>query len=267
MGQVVEVPDDRYGQQTIRTWEPTDQSRAHIVLVHGLAEHSGRYEQTAQLLAKAGFTVTAPDLFGFGMSGGPRGDVQNWSHYWDQVERLITNADGSVILMGHSMGGLICAGYLLNSRRQPSYAILSAPAIGGGAWWQRAFAPILARLSPKAMVPNNLDGAQLSRDPEVGVAYFADPLVYTKSSARLGAAIFAAQDFVSDHLDSWEVETLVLHGGSDTIVPPVSTVGLGELSAVARRLYPKLRHEIFNEPEGPELVGEVVDWINEHLDG
>lgn len=261
MGQISEVADSKYRQQAIRSWNPDGQPTARIVLIHGLAEHSGRYERTAGLLADAGFEISAPDLFGFGMSGGRRGDIEEWSDYWDQIERLISSSDAPLVLMGHSMGGLISAGYVLSGRPQPQCAVLSAPAFGGGAWWQKAMAPLLAKIAPKAMIPNNLDGSQLSRDPAVGETYFSDPLVFTKTSARLGAALFAAQARVAAMTADWRVPTLLLHGGADTIVPPASTVGFGELGSVERRLYPKLRHEVYNEPEGPDLVGEVIDWI------
>lgn len=254
------------GRQALRTWDPPGTEKGRVVLVHGLAEHSGRYERVGDLLAGAGFGVVAPDLYGFGMSDGSRGDVSDWAAYLDQVEHAMELGTGAPrVLIGHSMGGLICANYLIEDRPRPDMAVLSAPALGGGAAWQRALAPVLGAIAPGAKVPNALKGSQLSRDPAVGEAYFADPLVYTKTSARLGAAIFKAQSEVQSRLERLQTPCLVLHGGLDTIVPPASTVGLGELPSVERRLYPQLRHEVYNEPEGPELVGEVIDWINRQL--
>ncbi len=260
--------DDVYGHCFSTTWSPpTGEPTATIILVHGLAEHAGRYQRTGSLLAEAGFRVVAPDLYGFGQSGGDRGYVEEWGHYWDQIEVFVVNAkkNGAVVLMGHSMGGLLCAGYLAEQRPTPDLAILSAPALGGGAWWQKKAAPIVARLAPKMMIPNGLNAEQLSRDPDVGEAYFADPLMVLSTAGKLGAALFSAQEHVLANLDKIDTPALVMHGGADTIVPARTTVVFEDLPGFERRLYPKLRHEILNEPEGPELVSEIASWINERL--
>lgn len=259
----------KYGHQVIRSWKPGNAPVAAVLLLHGIAEYSGRYEQVGELLAEAGFDVHCPDLFGFGESGGRRADIENWSDYFDQVqdhiETMKSDAETPVVLLGHSMGGLIALGYLLSERPQPDLAILSAPAIAGGAGWQRLLAGPLARLAPTLAVSNNLDGDRLSRDPEVAELYFADPLVITRTTTRLGNEMFKAQDAVSEVLGNLRVPTLVIHGGSDRIVPPASSVQLGELPGVERRLYPKLRHEMFNEPEGPEVIGDIVEWLRANL--
>lgn len=254
-----------YGTELIRLWAPKSQPIGTIVLVHGIAEHSGRYKRTGELMAASGFKVVAPDLFGFGQSGSNRADVEQWEHYWDQIERLVGDAEDPVILMGHSMGGLVALSYALSGRKPPRLLVLSAPAIGGGAAWQKALAPVIARIAPGMLIPNGLKGEHLSRDSDVVEAYFADPLVFTKTTARLGNHLFSTQADVASKLGSLSIPTLVLHGGADMIVPPVSTAGLGEIDGVERRLYPKLRHEILNEPEGPELVSEIVAWINKEL--
>jgi acylglycerol lipase len=254
--------DGTYGIELIREWVPPNTPEiATIVLVHGIAEHSGRYERSGELLARNGFKVVAPDLFGFGQSGGDRADIERWDDYWGQVERLVEAAESPVILMGHSMGGLIALSYALSGRTRPQLLVLSAPAIGGGAAWQKAVAPVIARLAPGMLIPNGLKGEQLSRDPEVAEAYFADPLVFLKTTARLGNHLFSTQADVASTLGNLSIPTLVMHGGADTIVPPVSTAALGEIDVVERRLYPKLRHEILNEPEGPDLVAEIVEWV------
>jgi alpha-beta hydrolase superfamily lysophospholipase len=114
-------------------------------------------------------------------------------------------------------------------------------------------------------MPNNLDGSLLSRDPEVAELYFADPLVITSTTARLGNYMFKAQKAALETLDRLRVPTLVVQGGADRVVSPASTAVLGDLPSVERRLYPKLRHEIFNEPEGPDLVEEVAEWLRGQL--
>ena len=261
---VAAVPNQDFGVELVRDWVPEDEPRATVVLVHGLAEHSGRYERTGSLLSDAGFWVRSFDLRGAGGSGGSRWDIEDWGLYHDQIQ---THAEWAktqsvpVVLMGHSMGGNLVLGYALSSRPKPDLVVASAPALGGGAAWQRILAGMFSKLAPRLAVPNQLRGEQLSRDPRVAEAYFADPLVYTKSTTRLGAALFEAMDDVKENVHLLRIPTLVLHGGDDSIVPPESTEILEAVPVVERRVYPGLRHEILNEPEGPEIVEEIVEWI------
>lgn len=261
-------PMKGFGIEQVREWVPESAPKAVVVLVHGIAEHSGRYERTGSLLSDAGFLVRSFDLIGFGASGGARGDITDWSLYHDQIERHVSWARDQgvpVVLMGHSMGGNLAAGYVLSGKPAPDLLVLSAPALGGGAGWQRALAGVFSKIAPTVGMPNSLKGEQLSRDPAVGEAYFADPLVYAKTTPRLGAALFAAMSEVTENASRIDIPTLVLHGGVDTIVPPQSTAILGEVPGVERRLYPGLHHEILNEPEGPELVAEIVTWVSARI--
>lgn len=261
-------PHPEIGTELIRDWEPEGEARAYIILVHGIAEHSGRYERTGSLLSRAGFWVRGFDLIGSGGSGGRRWDIDDWSRYHDQVQSHVVWARESakpVVLMGHSLGGAIALGYVLSDRPKPDLLVLSAPALAGGAPWQRALAPALARLSPTLAIPNFLDGDQLSRDPAVAEAYFADPLVVTKSTCRFGANAFEEIDRLNREVARLDIPTLVFHGGDDRLVPTHTSEVLGELENVERKVYEGLRHETLNEPEGPEVVADVVDWLEARL--
>lgn len=262
------VPNPSFGVELVRDWESGDGAKATVVLVHGLAEHSGRYERTGSLLAAAGFHVRSFDLRGAGGSGGRRWDIEDWAQYLEQIQRHVDWAASSpapVVLMGHSMGGTLVLDYAGSGRPLPDMLVVSAPALIGGARWQRALAAILARMMPTLHVPNLLKGEQLSRDPAVGEAYFSDPLVHTSSTARFGAQAFAAIDRTRGSVPNLDLPIFVVHGGSDTILPPGSTAFMGDLDKVDRRLYPGLRHEVLNEPEGPQVVADIVEWIKARL--
>lgn len=260
-------PSPDGGAQLVREWDPVGTVRGDIVLVHGIGEHSGRYARPGSLLAEGGYRVRGYDLLGFGASSGGRGDIAKWSLFLDQVEGHIKAArtpGRPLVLMGHSMGGLIALDYALSERPRPDLLVLSAPAIGGGKPWQKSLAPFLGRTFPTLSLPTRVRGDQLSRDPAVGEAYFADPQVLTKATMRLGAGLFSAQDRVVAALGSLTVPTLVIHGGIDTLVPTESSAMLASLPTVERRVFGDLRHETFNEPEGPSVIAEVIDWIDSH---
>jgi alpha-beta hydrolase superfamily lysophospholipase len=201
---------------------------------------------------------------GFGASSGERGDISRWSLFLDQLEGNLesTRTEGRpLILMGHSMGGLIALDYALAERPHPDLLILSSPLLAGGKAWQISLVPRLARLFPGLRLPVEITGDQLSRDPRVGEVYFQDPLVLTKVSVRLGASILSAQKRVLSALEGLVIPTIVIHGGEDHLVPTMCSQALTTVPCVVRRVFPDLRHETLNEPEGPEVVAEIIDWI------
>jgi acylglycerol lipase len=262
-------PNQDFGTELVREWIPDGDPKATVVLVHGLAEHSGRYERPGQMLADAGFHVRSFDLVGAGGSGGRRWHAEEWDQYHDQVATHVSWAREQgkpVVLMGHSLGGLISLGYLIDDYPEPDLAVLSAPSLAGGAAWQRVLAPVLGRIAPTLRIPNSFEGEHLCRDPAVAEAYFADPLVITRSTAGFGASVFDEIDRVRDGYYRLDVPTYVFHGGDDVLVPTHCSEILEDLDNVDRRVYEGLRHETMNEPEGPQVVADLIEWLNEKLD-
>jgi len=244
----------------------------HVLLVHGLGEQSGRYDHVGEHLARAGLAVDAFDLRGTGGSGGRRGHVERWSRFHDDLgERLaaVRTAAGTdpVILYGHSMGGLIVAGYLLDDRPKPDLAVLGSPGLDSTiASWKKRLAPIVARVAPTLAIPNDIRPETLSRDPSVGSDAAADPRNGTSSTARFGAEGLAAQARVrGDARRGFGVPTLVIHGEDDGLVPVRASAVLSEAPGVERRTYPGLRHELHNEPEGPAILDDVIAWIRDRV--
>jgi alpha-beta hydrolase superfamily lysophospholipase len=256
--------------QLERRWPVIGNAWCEMVLVHGLGEHSGRYERVGQLFADAGIAVTAFDLRGHGRTDGRRAYVESFDAFLDDVEDHIGRArkrDRPVVLLGHSLGGLIATTYAVSGRPAPDRLVLSAPALDAATpRWQRLAAPFLSRKVPKLALSNPIDVSQLSRDPKVGEAYLADPLVTTRSTTRLGAEVFATMETTKRRLMRLEIPTLIVHGGEDTLVRTEFSEAFGTHPDVTRRVYPGLRHEVFNEPEGPEVVREVIDWLEQELE-
>jgi alpha-beta hydrolase superfamily lysophospholipase len=256
-------------EQLRRHWTPTGNPRAAMLLVHGIGEHSGRYEHVGAAFADAGIGVLAFDQRGFGASGGRRAYVDSFSEYLDDVETLIAERralDVPVVLMGHSLGGLVAISYLVSDRPQPDLAVLSSPAISAEIpAWQRVLAPVLGTVLPRLKVPADFDGSILTRDEAAQLAYESDPLRVAWSTARLGREAFRAMKTVGVTLDRLRLPTYVLHGGSDTLVPPAASEPLASLPNVTRRVWDGLRHECMNEPERGEVLDEIVAWLDTQL--
>ena len=252
----------------VRQWLPEGRPWLHVLLVHGLGEHSGRYEAVAAQMTAAGMAVHAYDHRGNGGSEGARGDVGAWSQLHDDLEDRLAEvrrqaAGLPVALYAHSMGGLIAAGYCLSGRPRPSVVVLSAPGFDSTlAAWKKALAPWLARVWPGLRLPNDVDPATLSRDPEVGKAVARDPQCGTTSTVRFGAAGFAEQQRVRPLLSQGlGVPTLVMHGEDDGLVPVEASAPLQGAPGVERRTFPGLRHELHQEPEGQAVVAAAIDWL------
>ena len=249
-----------------RHWESTSEPWATVLIVHGVLEHSGRWERTGRLFAESGLDVWAFDLVGHGGSGGKRGHVDHWNEFLAATHSLVEELreeSRPIVLLGHSNGAHIALSGALSEHPDADLLVLSAPpaTCHGLAKWQELVSLVMAPIVPKLLIPANLKGEQLSRDPSVGDAYFADPLVSTKATVRMGWEAFSAIRENAKQLHRLQVPTYVIHGGADTIVPAKCSAAMADLPTVERKLYPKLRHELFNEPEGPEVVADVIDWL------
>ncbi len=244
---------------------------ASMVLVHGLAEHCGRYEHVGAQFARAGIDVQGFDLRGFGGSGGPRASIDRWSQFHDDLEeRLVAirsrNPARPIVLLGHSMGGLVALGYVLDGRARPDLLVLSAPAIGAKIpLWQRALVASLRKVALNMALANRLDPDDLSCVAAVGEQYMRDPLNQHKSTVRFAHAAFGEQRRVAASLDRLAIPTLVVHGSDDQIVPTEASAPLERQPGVTRKIYPGLRHELHNEVIGPQVVEDELTWIRDRV--
>src|SRR5262249_1331109 len=130
---------------------------------------------------------------------------------------------------------------------------------------RRALAGVLNRVAPGTAVANDLDGNDLSHDPAVAAAYRTDPLNVHRTTVGFGVRAFREQERVLAAIDRLAIPTFVIHGGDDRVVPPGHRGVRTANPAVTRRVYPNLRHEMHNEPEGPKVIDDVVGWLRETL--
>jgi alpha-beta hydrolase superfamily lysophospholipase len=258
-----------------RHWTADGDPWATALIVHGLSEHSGRYERVGGWLSSAGIDVRAYDQRGWGGSGGPRGDVVRWDDLLDDLAERVAAAHAlaggrPLVLYGHSMGGLVVTGYALSDRPLPDLLVLSAPGIDSThPRWVRLLSSVGGAVVPTMRPPiGSHDGSRLSRDPAVGAAFAVDPLAVHAPTARFGARAFTAQkraraaiDRLAASGEPFPVRTLVIHGTGDRIIPCECTERFERFPNVTRRTYPDLRHELHNEPEGKAIVGDVIAWL------
>lgn len=252
----------------VREFVPKSPAWGALLLVHGIGEHSGRYQHVGAFFAESGLRVVAFDHRGHGASSGQRAHVQHFEEYLADVALHMEGLHGAagdspVFLFGHSLGGLIAARYALDHvAPMPDKLVLSAPALAAATpGWQRALAPVLSRVVPRwsFAAPVALD--QLSTDPAIGRAYHRDPLVIRTATARLGQQIFEAMGAAQERLSQLKVPTLVIHGGDDTLVPTRATEVIGTLPTVTRKVYPGVRHELHNAPEQAQVLGDVLAFL------
>jgi alpha-beta hydrolase superfamily lysophospholipase len=261
----VEFITTKHGHKlATRSW-PVADPVASVLLVHGAAEHSGRYDHVAEHLNARGLSVSSYDTRGHGQSEGARLHVETWSDYLDDLSDRLADlgSDRPLVLYGHSTGGLVALDYVIQRiDPRPAALVVTNPLLASTApRWKQTLAPVLARFAGTAKLPMGLRSEQLSRDPAVGEKYFADPLVLTRATAQWGAEVLLAIERVQEGSDRIDIPTLVKTSGQDTIVPPSSSLRLTESPSVTRILYPTLRHEVHNEPEGAEVVDAIADWI------
>ncbi|RJO69051.1 alpha/beta hydrolase [Nocardia panacis] len=252
-----------------------DQPAGVLVLVHGVAEHSGRYDHVGKAFAAAGFAVYALDHAGHGRSAGHRANIGSIDSAADNVAALLDLARGAhpglpAFLVGHSMGSLIVLYLATRAPLDVAGIVVSAPplVIPVGNPIQRALAPLLSRFTPNLGVLK-LDSSMISRDPAVVAAYDADPLVYRGMlPARTGAEILAATGAVKQRLAKLTVPVLVLHGAADALADPTSADlierGSGATDLTVIR-YDGLYHEVFNEPERDRVLADAITWLTAHL--
>ncbi|MFQ5417755.1 MAG: alpha/beta hydrolase [Myxococcota bacterium] len=258
-----------------RSWLPAEPERV-LLVVHGLAEHSGRYDHFGAWFAARNAAVHAYDQRGHGRSAGVRGYVRRFSEFLDDLDAVLRYVRGlhpglPVCLVGHSMGGLVVSAF--TRERQPDVA---AVVTSGAALKLRPdvstgsvrMARLLSRVLPRLRFEVAFDPADLAGDPEVGRKYLDDPLVFRKITVSLAREIFGAIERTGGGGADVRLPMLMLHGEADPICPVEGSCAFFEdLPHAGKRLhtYPGLLHEIFNEPSHEKVFEDLQRWLDERM--
>jgi acylglycerol lipase len=258
-------------------WLPEGEPRAVLLIVHGLAEHSGRYMNLVNRFVPQGFAVYGIDHLGHGRSEGRRLALERFADYTEPLKVFSAmvrcwQPGRPVFLVGHSMGGLIGATYLLTNQEELAGAILSGPAImaPGHIPAMTIFAGrLLSVLFPSVGIVERLTAEEICRDPAVVAAYIADPLVYQgKITARLGAEMLGAMEHIRKEAGRIRLPLLIVQGEADRLVNPAGAQVLFDgVASPDKRLivYEGFYHEVFNEPEHDRVLSDVERWLEAHL--
>jgi len=259
-----------------QAWLPEGNVKAVLLVVHGLGEHSGRYMNVVNHFVPLGYAVYGLDHIGHGKSEGMREVVERFEDYTDTLTIYYNMVKGwqtgkPVFLLGHSMGGLIAAYYLLDHQADFRGAVISAPGIKVSASISQAaitIGKILSVLAPKAGVLA-LDVNGISRDPEVVTAYVNDPLVFHgKTPARLAAELVKTMSRVTAEVDKSTLPFIIVQGGQDKLVDPAGAQMLYDKASSKDKtikVYDGLYHEVFNEPERARVLKDVETWLAAHV--
>ncbi|MFV1988865.1 MAG: lysophospholipase [Gemmatimonadota bacterium] len=269
----------------LHEWSPESESRAGLLLIHGVGEHGARYDTFARGLAGRGIHVFGFDHRGHGRSDGPRVHVDRWDRYLADARELTGHVSSRVpdvplFVYGHSMGALICLGLAIAAGQQ---AVASPPTtetpkvrgwIVSGTGIQPtgiakphlvAIARLLSGVLPRLSLDLGVAAETLSHDPEVVSAYSADPLVQKRASVRWGTEALDAIDFIKQHAGAIADPLLVIHGEDDPLARADGSRWLADVVAGATLIiYAGALHEPHNDPTVATVSADVADWIEAH---
>ena len=268
-------------------WHPAPSEgpdRGTVVVAHGFGEYLDRYGHIIRSLTGHGYTVVGLDHRGHGRSEGDRARIRRFDDFVADLDLVVTMArevaarrsatPRAPFLFGHSMGGLIATRYVLALPDQASLAglILSSPALrlnpdlSGPAL---RLTGLLARIAPT--LPVRRSGGGLSSDPEIGRRWEADPLLnHAPTSVQMAWQLAAAARSARFHLGEIALPLLLFYGEADTVVDPAGSRFLAERASstdLTVRPWAGLLHETFNEPNGAEVIAEMVAWLDARTGG
>jgi alpha-beta hydrolase superfamily lysophospholipase len=264
------------GQQLfLRDW-PLAKARGAVLIVHGLGEHSGRYQRLATWFNQRGYAVRSYDQRGHGQTPGRRGALRHAADLLEDLATVYTDYAGSQVhaplLLGHSMGGLVAARTVLDGRLAPPALLLSSPALRS--WepaWRVQLARALTPVAPNLPLRNGLDSSQLSHDPQVAADYRGDPLRHSWITPRLADFIFREGASCIADAAALAQPTLLLVADSDALVDPSGSRAFARKAApsgqLTARFFSTLYHELFNEaePGRSQVLRQLADWLGRHM--
>lgn len=258
----------------VQDWplDATSPKRGVVLLVHGLGEHVGRYDHVARKLNSWGFAVRGYDHWGHGESNGAPGSLPTDTRLLDDLVELVDatraehGANTPLILLGHSLGGLVVGRFVSLGLRPVDGLVMSSPALDPGlSAFQKLLVAVLPKLVPNLRVGNGLNPQLISHDPAVVAAYTQDPKVHDRISARLARFIAEGGPATLALAPQWKVPTLLMYAGADKLVNPNGSrqfAATAPQAIVQTKCFDALYHEIFNELDAEPVFDVLKAWLN-----
>jgi lysophospholipase len=247
------------------------EARFLVVAVHGYAAHLGGYRHVAAALAAAGIASTYFDCRGHGRSTGSRGHCRRFGEYLDDLALVVARAREARpglpwALLGHSHGGLIAAEAVLQGRLEPDRLVLAAPHLGlrmKVPAWKLSLAPLMSLVWPGLAMASGLRPEEVTRNPAAVERVRTDPLVHHVATSRWFMEARQAQAHARGAAATLATPTLLLVAGGDRIVDNDAITAFAEAAArvLTVRRYEALYHELFLEPEWPQVVADISHWL------
>ena len=259
-----------------QSWLPEGNPNAVLLVIHGIAEHSGCYSNLVNYFVPKGYAVYSFDLRGHGKSDGTRSYIERFSYYLDDVKTYFDivrkqNPNTKIFLVGHSMGSTIAVAYTVEHQSELSGLIVSGTTLKAGNSINKAsilMAKILSVLVPKMGVAS-LDANGISRDKAVVEAYVNDPLVYIgKLRARWGTELLKTMEKLKSKISELSLPILIMQGSADHISDPSSSKMLFDgVTSKDKTLkyYDGFYHEIFNDPDRQQVFFDMEAWLKLHI--
>lgn len=252
--------------------DKVDNAKAVVIFVHGICEHLGRYDYLKDRFNNEGYNVYRYDARGHGKSEGVRGGLSNFDDYLEDLNILVDmvkndNKNLKLVLLGHSMGGLVATAYTCKYHDKVDYLVLSGacnvcPSMASSLKY------LPYNLMGKLKYANKL-GDGVCSVKEVVEAYNNDPLVLKKVSFRLlGCAFVGGTKYVNKNIKNITCPTIVMHGEKDGIVVKETgewTYNHLEVKDKTLKIYEGLYHEIFNEYCKDQVIDDLLNWCKERI--
>lgn len=261
-----------------QSWHPAGKVRGILTIVHGLGAHSDRYANVVEHLIPQQYAVYAFDLRGHGRSQGQRGHINSWAEFRGDLQAFLTliqtqQPQCPIFLLGHSLGSVVVLDYVLHHPQAASVlqgVITLAPSLGkvGVAKILILIGYLLSRVCPRFALNTGLELSAASRDEKIVAAYAQDPLRHTRASARLSTEFFATVEWIHAHAVDWQLPLLILHGSADTVALPEGSHSFYQKVPCQDKMrveYPGGYHDLQNDLNYQEVVSDLADWLERHL--
>ncbi len=255
-----------------QSWHPEGKPRAVLIIIHGLGEHSGRYNRWAGLFAQNGVTVLSQDMIGNGRSEGRRGHIRNFQKLIDQVDFIISRSqdffpDIPVILFGHSWGGNLVANYAMSKDPAVQAVIISSPWLRLAfniPWHMKLISNLLTPVLPSLIFKTKAETGNRCHDPVINEEAKKDPLIHRQISLRMFQVTKNQGLYALKNVYKINRPFLIMHGSGDKTTSHTASEEMARNTSplTTLKIWDGLYHELHSEYEYQEIFSYVMDWLS-----